>query len=414
VEDNSSQFIALCASILDDGEVTADEAYELADWLNGHPEACEQWPGKDLIKPLQDIWADGSVNRRELHRLARLLISIQREWARHPKTEISSITDDSICEFLTADIDDVRLPSLHGKFRVPSQSEPARFYEVDLDGPSCTCPDWRTWRSRLPTGDLTRCCKHVLHVYATLVRRGNCDGWLYAFIENGWPAHPGAEWHLLTVGSDKVLFCTPSDKGWANVFAREGSEYSRFGFNVDENRWAYGTEPRGARAIGDAIASCKRRRSNHGESVNGSARPSGISAQPSRVAPAVWTGVATVVAIFLFMLARSFMSSSNSETRSRDIAPMVDRKDMLAPVSENTAPSTPRLASPVALASPSTSASTNWSANTIRAIRAKNNRREIVIPKGAQLRVIGRTRTDVMVSYEGSTVTIPISATDLK
>jgi hypothetical protein len=144
VEDNSSQFIALCASILDDGEVTADEAYELADWLNGHPEACEQWPGKDLIKPLQDIWADGSVNRRELHRLARLLISIQREWARHPKTEISSITDDSICEFLTADIDDVRLPSLHGKFRVPSQSEPARFYEVDLDGPSCTCPDWRT------------------------------------------------------------------------------------------------------------------------------------------------------------------------------------------------------------------------------------------------------------------------------
>lgn len=254
----------------------------------------------------------------------------------------------------------------------------------------------------------------MLHVYATLVRRGNCDGWLYAFIENGWPAHPGAEWHLLTVGSDKVLFCTPSDKGWANVFAREGSEYSRFGFNVDENRWAYGTEPRGARAIGDAIASCKRRRSNHGESVNGSARPSGISAQPSRVAPAVWTGVATVVAIFLFMLARSFMSSSNSETRSRDIAPMVDRKDMLAPVSENTAPSTPRLASPVALASPSTSASTNWSANTIRAIRAKNNRREIVIPKGAQLRVIGRTRTDVMVSYEGSTVTIPISATDLK
>lgn len=87
---------------------------------------------------------------------------------------------------------------------------------------------------------------------------------------------------------------------------------------------------------------------------------------------------------------------------------------MLAPVSENIAPSTPRLASPVALASPSTSASTNWSANTIRAIRAKNNRREIVIPKGAQLRVIGRTRTDVMVSYEGSTVTIPISATDLK
>ena len=246
------------------------------------------------------------------------------------------------------------------------------------------------------------------------MRRGNSDGWLLAFIENGWPAHPGAEWHLLTVGSDKVLFCTASDKGWANVFAKEGSGYSRFGFNVDENRWSYGTEPRGARAIADAIASCERKRSNHGESVNGRAQPSCVSAQPSRVAPTVWMGVAAIVAILLFMFARSFMSSSHSETRSRDTAVGADRKDTLTPVPENTAPTTPRLTSPIVSASPSTSASTNWSANTVRAIRAKNNRREIVIPKGARLRVIGRTRTDVMVSYEGSTVTIPISATDLK
>jgi hypothetical protein len=406
--------LALCASILDDGEVTSDEAHQLADWLNNHPDASEKWPGNELIKPLQEIWADGSVNRRELHRLARLLISIQREWARHPKTEISSVTDDSIREFLVADINDVRLPSLRGTFRVPSQSEPGTFYEVDLNGPRCTCPDWRTWRSRLPVGDLTRCCKHVLHVYATLVRRGNSDGWLLAFIENGWPAHPEAEWHLLTVDSDKVLFCTASDKGWANVFAKEGKGYSRFGFNVDENRWAYGTEPRGARAIADAIASCKRRRSTHGESVSGRAQPSGISAQPSRVARAVWMGVATIAAIFLFMLARNFMSTSNSQTRSPDIALRGDRKHTLAPVPENTAPSTPRLTPPIVLASPPTGASTSWSANTIRAIRAKDNRRGIVIPKGAQVRVIGRTRTDVRVSYEGSTVTIPISATDLK
>jgi hypothetical protein len=245
------------------------------------------------------------------------------------------------------------------------------------------------------------------------VHRGNSDGWLRAFIENGWPAHPGAEWHLLTVGSDKVLFCTASDKGWANVYAKENSGYSRFGFNVDENRWAYGTEPRGARAIADAIASCQRKRSNHGESVIGSTQPSGISAQPSRVAATVWIGVAAIVAILLFMTARSFMSSSNFETKSRGIALAADRKDSLTPVPENTASTTPPLSLTIVPASPSTSTPTNWSANTVRAIRAKNNRK-IVIPKGAQLRVIGRTRTDVMVSYEGSTVTIPISATDLK
>jgi len=404
--------LALCASILGDGEVTSDEAHQLAEWLDNHPDASEKWPGKELIKPLQEIWADGSVNRRELHRLARLLISIQREWARHPKTEISSVTDDSVREFLIADIDDVRLPSLRGKFRVPSQREPGRFYEVDLNGPTCTCPDWRTWRSRLPMGDLTRCCKHVLHVYATLVRRGNSDGWLFAFIENGWPAHPGAEWHLLTVGSDKILFCTASDKGWANVFAKESSGYSRFGFNVDEKRWAYGIEPRGARAIADAIASCKRRPSNHRESVNGSAQTSGVSAQPSRVAPTVWMGVAAIVATFAFMLARSFMRSSNSQTRSRDIAPIVDYKDTSVP--GNTTASAQKLNPPVVFVAPPINAAASWRANTVRAVRAKANRHEIVIPKGAQLRVIGRSSKDVMVSYEGSTVMIPVSATDLK
>jgi len=31
--DSTGDLIRLCASILDDGEVTPDEAYQLADWL---------------------------------------------------------------------------------------------------------------------------------------------------------------------------------------------------------------------------------------------------------------------------------------------------------------------------------------------------------------------------------------------
>jgi hypothetical protein len=259
---DSTELIALCGSILNDGEVTADEAYQLADWLNKHDEACEHWPGKDLVKPLQEIWADDVATTRELHRLRRILVSIQREWARHPRTAITHVTEGAIPEFSNANLDDVRLPSLIAKFRVPSQSEPGRFYEVDLSGPTCTCPDWRSWRSRLPVGDLTRCCKHILAVYARLPRGPNGDGWFFAFIDNGWPAHPGAQWHLLCLVSDKVLFCTASDKGWANVYAKKESEYERFGFNVEEDRWAYGVEPLGVVIIGEAIRSCREQSRN--------------------------------------------------------------------------------------------------------------------------------------------------------
>ena len=257
-ESSLLELMTLCASILEDAEVTVLEAYDLADWLNNHPDAATTWPGSELIKPLQEIWADGSVNQRELHRLARLLVSVQREWARRPTSKIQSLTQNSLTEFSSTNLEGVELPSVPEKFRVPSQSEPGQSYEVDLSGPSCSCPDWTTRRSRLPLGSLTRCCKHILHVYARLARRERTDGWLMAFIDNGWPAHPGAEWKLLTLGPRKILFCTASDNGWANVFAEEGTEYLRFGFNVDEGRWAYGSEPDGAGTIADAIARCPR------------------------------------------------------------------------------------------------------------------------------------------------------------
>jgi hypothetical protein len=97
-----------------------------------------------------------------------------------------------------------------------------------------------------------------MQVDAKLARREGADGWIMAFIDNGWPAHPGAEWKVITIGARPVLFCTASKKGWANVFAQEGTEYLRFGYNVDEERWAYGSEPDGASVIGRAIAACGR------------------------------------------------------------------------------------------------------------------------------------------------------------
>jgi hypothetical protein len=79
--DDVEEFVALCASILSDGAVTEEEAYQLGDWLNHHEEAAEHWPCDQLIEPLQAVWSDGSANPQELQRLGRVLVSLQEEWA---------------------------------------------------------------------------------------------------------------------------------------------------------------------------------------------------------------------------------------------------------------------------------------------------------------------------------------------
>lgn len=412
MEYDPAELIALCASILSDGEVVPDEAYQIAEWLNDDPDAARNWPGSELVKPLQEIWADGSVNRRELHRLERLLISIQREWARRPKKRVDSVSDHPLPELCAADIDDVRLPSLRGTFRVRSQSESGRFYEVDLSGPSCTCPDWRTWRSNLPVGHFTRCCKHVLYVYATLPRRDPSDGWLLAFIENGWPAPPGTEWHLMTVPSGKVLFSTASDKGWANVFAKENVRYQRFGFNLYEDRWAYGSEPKGAATIGDAIRSCSEGRTNRRNDLSSNQYHSGES---NRSHTGIFIAVSVVAAIVvLFAVVRLHSdqptikvgpASWPTTAAKHEPSPSVVQQPMIAapsPTVQTAKPSRP-LAPPVVVI-----------AKTVRAIRTRTAHGEILIPKNATLRIIQRINSDVTVSYNGVIATIPVAETDLK
>ena len=40
-----SELLLVCDSIIEDGELTYDELYQLAEWLNSHREACVHWPG---------------------------------------------------------------------------------------------------------------------------------------------------------------------------------------------------------------------------------------------------------------------------------------------------------------------------------------------------------------------------------
>jgi hypothetical protein len=80
---NPGELLLVCDTIIEDGELTYDELYQLAEWLNGHREACAHWPGDRLVKLLQKAWADSKIARgRRNARQGRLLL---RQPRLHPK-----------------------------------------------------------------------------------------------------------------------------------------------------------------------------------------------------------------------------------------------------------------------------------------------------------------------------------------
>lgn len=249
-----SELVALCDSIVEDGEISGDELYALAEWLNNHRDACNHWPGNLLVAPLQDVWVDGKVTKTEMRQMGRLLAGIRKEWVKRQSAQAAQQAMDlaeQAREFL--DLSVAKLPSLPIIFEVDSRSTKGMCYEVNLNHPSCSCPDWQSARSRNPPGHLSRCCKHILGVYAILTPKAGWPGWLGAFVLSGFPPHPQQEWLLVRSLKGYALASTAGGSGWANVFALADGEYQRFGFNVFECRWSYGISPPNADQIVKAI-----------------------------------------------------------------------------------------------------------------------------------------------------------------
>lgn len=246
--DNPAELLAVCDAILWDGELNATELYGLAEWLNNHREACFHWPGNLLVKPLQEVWEDGHVSPEELQRIGQILCNIQAEWVRRQiPPKIYYLKPPPLIDLSTA-----QLPPLDYNCRVDSYSEPGSSYEINLSGPTCSCPDWRTRRSRLPARHLSRCCKHVLAAFNQAAPDGGWPLWLGSFVENAVPPHYEQEWFLGEVKSKPVLMSS-APKEWSNIFAPKGGAYDRFGYNVVECRWAYGTAPYNGKVIAGMI-----------------------------------------------------------------------------------------------------------------------------------------------------------------
>jgi hypothetical protein len=251
----SAELLTLCEAILDDNEVSVEEIRSLGEWLSEHEPARRSWPGEVLASPVQQFLLDGRVNKTELKKISALLRRVQKEGAARWEQKVHQ---DAVASATRAvrelDLSTPQLPSVRVTLQVVSQSERGVVYDVDLTGPSCNCPDWRTNRSALPRGDLTRCCKHTFDAFSRIRPKVGWPGWLDAFLEQGWRAHPQTRWRVLEIAGQQVLAST-APLEWANVFAPSAEGYQRFGFSVVERRWSYGVEPDGAIQIANAILS---------------------------------------------------------------------------------------------------------------------------------------------------------------
>ena len=233
-------------------------------WLNGSTsieKRLSNGPGNLLVAPLQNAWADGKITKTEARQLARVILQICKEAAKREKADSQAveIASEAARRF---DLTRPELPVILFSTRVRSQTKRSDFYEVELKGPTCTCPDFRSFRHRLRERHLTRCCKHILDAYAQLKPSGGWPGWLGAFLALSWTPHPRQNWQVLSIGQGWLTFRRPelvlissAPNGWANVFAPYDGYYDSYGYNVIEDRWAYGIEPPASERIKKGILS---------------------------------------------------------------------------------------------------------------------------------------------------------------
>ena len=122
-----SELLLVCDSIIEDGELTYDELYQLAEWLNSHREACVHWPGSLLVEPLQRTWADGKITKTETGQFSRLLLQIRKEAAKRETEQLVAQAVDVAAQTAhTFDLSREKLPAIPFSTRIKSHKRKSR------------------------------------------------------------------------------------------------------------------------------------------------------------------------------------------------------------------------------------------------------------------------------------------------
>jgi hypothetical protein len=188
--DLSIQYLDIIEKVAEDGELTYKEIYQLAKWLNDNKDGRQTWPASQFFPLLKSVLADGKIEKSEAQAVGQLIQKVRREWARENAITGAKPRTSTI-EVALVNFDDrqPRLPSIETSLNVASFSEPDLVYEIDFSGPSCSCPDFKSYRQHLPAGHISRCCKHIMQGYSELRPK------------DGWPSCLTRSWRL---GFDRI------------------------------------------------------------------------------------------------------------------------------------------------------------------------------------------------------------------
>jgi len=235
--------------ITSDGELSLEEIWDLAHYLNGNESAQHKWPGTRLWKQIERALDDGEINEHEHRHLGDIIVEIEEACAGISSgvTHIERRIDLDALQ-----VSDLKLPIINQTLFLEPRAGEDRKYSVDLRSHTCTCPDWFARHKDIPAGSFGRGCKHIIASLATARENGEpitkqWDKQSSHFVAQlgtmGLGADPLTHWvHITWDGGDAYLGWDKTD--WASVFAKAGiDEYERFGFNLEDERWSYGAQP---------------------------------------------------------------------------------------------------------------------------------------------------------------------------
>lgn len=154
-------------------------------------------------------------------KMLRILSLFRKKRLRHPPEEILHV----------GPID----AKFNRPYRAQSRSTPGQTYQVNVAQLTCTCPDFQKRRSKYPTGDVRRVCKHIYDkLYQTKVER-SFDPVLKLVIRYG-----RRERHFIRIHSSDgdIVFGYCPERPWVRVLAVIADGPFLASFNLEESRWA--------------------------------------------------------------------------------------------------------------------------------------------------------------------------------
>jgi hypothetical protein len=253
--------LRLIRRITSDGELSMQEVWELAEFLNGNESAQHRWPGDRLWRQLERMFEDKEISPKELIHLGGIIEEIEATCSgvHTGATQIETRTD---LEAISSK--DLRLPSICKTVYFTSERPLDKQISVDLNNHTCSCQDWFSHHKHLTSGSVGRLCRHMVNAYRevqedsnTMAVNWDLDLTRFVFIlsEFKLAAEAVETWQFIE-WPDGDAYVGWGKTDWAAAFVNVGEgRYERYGFNLQDERWSYGAVPPRAEIVSGYLRS---------------------------------------------------------------------------------------------------------------------------------------------------------------